>query len=164
MWQEGGSSEHILGTDPLSRDILARIIYGARTSLLIATVVLSIGTLIWAHRRTGRPLQRRHHRRDTHARRQLHLRNLPFILVALVAVIVYGQYFALVIILLSIFSWNGVARQARGNLESQDARLCLCRLRCRCQYIAKPLETLDSRPHQHSHRRHYASPRWANTH
>lgn len=34
-WQEGGSWEHPLGTDPLGRDMLSRIIYGTRVSLTV---------------------------------------------------------------------------------------------------------------------------------
>jgi len=52
VWAEGGSSVHILGTDDLGRDILSRIIYGARVSLLVAVVSVGIafvlGTLIGA--------------------------------------------------------------------------------------------------------------------
>lgn len=33
-WWSGGTSEFMFGTDELGRDILARVIYGARTSLL----------------------------------------------------------------------------------------------------------------------------------
>ncbi len=49
-WAEGGSTRHILGTDDLGRDILSRIIWGARVSLLVAVVSVSLafvcGTLI----------------------------------------------------------------------------------------------------------------------
>jgi peptide/nickel transport system permease protein len=38
--------KHILGTDQLGRDILSRIIWGSRISLLIAVVVVSISLLI----------------------------------------------------------------------------------------------------------------------
>jgi len=41
-WQEGGSWEYILGTDPVGRDILSRLIYGARFSLFIGLVVVTI--------------------------------------------------------------------------------------------------------------------------
>ncbi|WP_108723088.1 ABC transporter permease subunit [Mesorhizobium sp. ORS 3428] len=41
-WQTGGSSEYILGTDPVGRDILSRLLYGARFSLLIGAVVVSL--------------------------------------------------------------------------------------------------------------------------
>jgi dipeptide transport system permease protein len=45
-WQSGGSSAHLLGTDAIGRDILSRLIFGARLSLLIgvAVVVVSIVT------------------------------------------------------------------------------------------------------------------------
>ena len=35
-WDAGGSWAHPLGTDPLGRDVLSRILYGARTSLAVA--------------------------------------------------------------------------------------------------------------------------------
>lgn len=38
-WEAGGSARHLLGTDPVGRDILSRIIYGARVSLSISLVV-----------------------------------------------------------------------------------------------------------------------------
>ena len=36
VWDEEGSTNNLLGTDDLGRDILSRIIYGARVSLLVA--------------------------------------------------------------------------------------------------------------------------------
>jgi dipeptide transport system permease protein len=46
VWSTGGSSAHLLGTDAIGRDILSRLIFGARLSLLIdvAVVVISIVT------------------------------------------------------------------------------------------------------------------------
>ncbi len=48
----GGSSEHLLGTDNLGRDILSRLMYGARVSLVVAVVTVvaagSFGTLLGA--------------------------------------------------------------------------------------------------------------------
>jgi len=50
MWMEGGSAQHVLGTDQVGRDYLARLVYGARISLLIglSTVLVSglIGTAL----------------------------------------------------------------------------------------------------------------------
>jgi dipeptide transport system permease protein len=40
MWQAGGSSQFILGTDPVGRDILSRLIHGARFSLLMGLMVV----------------------------------------------------------------------------------------------------------------------------
>ncbi|MGA7276719.1 MAG: ABC transporter permease subunit [Desulfocapsaceae bacterium] len=45
FWQEGGSISFPLGTDAVGRDILSRLIYGARYSLFIGCVVVS-GALI----------------------------------------------------------------------------------------------------------------------
>jgi len=41
VWAYGGSDKNVLGTDDLGRDILSRIIYGARVSLIVA--VVSVG-------------------------------------------------------------------------------------------------------------------------
>ncbi len=41
-WQEGGKSAFLLGTDAVGRDILSRLIYGARYSLAIGCVVVFI--------------------------------------------------------------------------------------------------------------------------
>ena len=40
------SAEHMMGTDDLGRDVLSRVLYGARTSLLISVATLAIGGLI----------------------------------------------------------------------------------------------------------------------
>jgi len=49
-WASGGSKAHLLGTDAIGRDILSRLIYGARLSLLIGVAVVAIsivaGTLL----------------------------------------------------------------------------------------------------------------------
>ncbi len=42
VWQEGGSWEHILGTDDLGRDVLSRLIYGARLSLQVGCISVGI--------------------------------------------------------------------------------------------------------------------------
>ena len=42
FWQEGGSLEYLLGTDPLGRDMLSRLIVGARYSFFVGIVVVSI--------------------------------------------------------------------------------------------------------------------------
>ena len=42
VWQEGGMAGFLLGTDPVGRDILSRLIYGAQYSLFIGIVVVSI--------------------------------------------------------------------------------------------------------------------------
>jgi dipeptide transport system permease protein len=41
-WETGGSLEFVLGTDAVGRDILSRIIYGARYSLIIGCIVVTL--------------------------------------------------------------------------------------------------------------------------
>ncbi|MCA0245591.1 MAG: ABC transporter permease subunit [Proteobacteria bacterium] len=45
VFQEGGSWGHILGTDAVGRDILSRLIYGARFSLFIGLVVVTLSVV-----------------------------------------------------------------------------------------------------------------------
>ena len=45
---KGSSAEHLLGTDNMGRDILSRLIYGSRTSLLVALISLTLSTIIGA--------------------------------------------------------------------------------------------------------------------
>ncbi|WP_428644317.1 ABC transporter permease subunit [Roseibium sp.] len=42
FWEEGGKAAFLLGTDAVGRDILSRLIFGARFSLFIGVVVVSI--------------------------------------------------------------------------------------------------------------------------
>ena len=42
FWQEGGSASYLLGTDAVGRDILSRLIFGARYSLFVGVVVVVI--------------------------------------------------------------------------------------------------------------------------
>lgn len=112
-WFAEGTSDHLLGSDPLGRDLLSRIIYGSRISLMVASIVLTFGavggTLLglisgWLGGQV-----------DEIAMRFVDFTYAtPFILVALVVVIVLGQSLAVIIVLLVIFSWNSFARQVRG--------------------------------------------------
>src|SRR6266545_2054926 len=44
FWQAGGSDAHLLGTDHLGRDVLSRLIFGARVSMIVGiTAVLIAG-------------------------------------------------------------------------------------------------------------------------
>jgi dipeptide transport system permease protein len=42
VWMEGGSWEFVLGTDAVGRDIFSRLIHGARYSLYVGTIVVTI--------------------------------------------------------------------------------------------------------------------------
>ena len=42
IWEEGGTWKNVLGTDDLGRDILSRLVYGARVSLFVALATVGI--------------------------------------------------------------------------------------------------------------------------
>jgi peptide/nickel transport system permease protein len=45
-WQSGGSMDHLLGTDHLGRDVLSRLIFGARVSMVVGfTAVIFAGAI-----------------------------------------------------------------------------------------------------------------------
>jgi peptide/nickel transport system permease protein len=108
----GGTWQHVLGSDHLGRDVLSRIVYGARISLLvgIACVVLSapIGIAIglisgFAGGKIGETLMRL-------AEIQL---SIPTILLAIAVVTVLGPGLRNVIITLSVTGWPVYARIIR---------------------------------------------------
>ena len=49
-WQQGGSMEYFLGTDHVGRDVLSRLIFGARVSIIVGSAAVlvagTIGTLL----------------------------------------------------------------------------------------------------------------------
>jgi peptide/nickel transport system permease protein len=112
-----GSRDHPLGTDKLGRDILSRIIYGGRVSLLvgIATVTLSlaIGTVIgscagyfggWVDQLFMRLVDI--------------LMAFPGILLAIAFTAVLGPGLDHVVIALCVIGWTGYARLVRGEILS----------------------------------------------
>src|SRR6478609_10968495 len=46
LWQQGGSIAYPLGTDAIGRDILSRLIHGARLSLLIGIAVVTLSVIV----------------------------------------------------------------------------------------------------------------------
>lgn len=120
-WQEGGDSTYPLGTDPLGRDIMVRVFFGARISLMIAGIVLSIGGLFGCS--LGLVSGYLGGTADELIMRFVDLSlAVPFILVAMVTVVVFGQSFTMVIALLTLYSWSHFARQVRGEALSLKTR------------------------------------------
>jgi peptide/nickel transport system permease protein len=113
LWSGGAGRLHLLGTDPLGRDILSRVMYGARVSLLIgATAVLLAGTigvvLGLAAGYLGGLVETAIMRLvDT-------LLAIPFVLLAIVSVSLFGQNLLGLILILGLTGWLGYARVVRG--------------------------------------------------
>jgi dipeptide transport system permease protein len=46
VWAEGGDTRFLLGTDPVGRDMLSRLIYGSRYSLFVGCIVVSLSLVV----------------------------------------------------------------------------------------------------------------------
>jgi peptide/nickel transport system permease protein len=46
MWAQGGSSRHPLGTDTLGRDVLSRLLHGARISLIVGLAAVLVAGVV----------------------------------------------------------------------------------------------------------------------
>jgi len=111
-WMEGGSSENLLGIDHLGRDVLSRLIHGARVSLILAVVVVlisaAVGTVLGMISGYYGGLV------DDFVMRLVEIKQaVPLLLVAMIAAMVFGQSFTLLIVVLAFWSWTGFARQVR---------------------------------------------------
>ncbi|AYD64894.1 peptide ABC transporter permease [Achromobacter spanius] len=112
VWAEGGDWNHILGTDQLGRDVLARALYGVRVSALIGLSVALMGGLIGTTLGVvagyfGGAVDRAVSFLIT-ARLAL-----PIILVALAVVSVVGASLTVVVLVLGLLLWERYALVAR---------------------------------------------------
>lgn len=108
----GGTARHLLGTDELGRDILSRVYYGLRTSMLIAlgsaAISLLLGTtlgLVAAFRRGVA---------DAIIRVLIDFQaSMPFLIIALAVLAFFGDNLGLFIGLLGFYAWERYARLVR---------------------------------------------------
>lgn len=110
-----GSEGHLLGTDPLGRDLLSRLLYGTRVSLLVgfASVILagSVGVPL------GLIAGYYGGRLDGLIMRLVDLQlAIPFLVLALTIMAVMGQSLPNLIIVLGLSSWVAYARVVRGQV------------------------------------------------
>ncbi len=116
-WMEGGSWEHPLGTDKLGRDILSRIMYGARISMTMAAVSIVCGGIVgtalglvagywggwWDHI----------------IMRLVDIKvSIPTILLALILAAAMGPSYFTVFIVVVLTLWTRYARLVRGEVLS----------------------------------------------
>ncbi|MGD0795515.1 MAG: ABC transporter permease [Dehalococcoidales bacterium] len=113
FFAHGGSTAHFLGTDGFGRDILSRVIYGARISLSVSMLVIlitaSIGTIvgIFSGYIGGRW--------DSFLMRVTDVSlAFPAILIALLMAVILGPSFWTVVIAISLLGWAPYARLIRG--------------------------------------------------
>jgi peptide/nickel transport system permease protein len=112
-WADGGSMRYLLGTDDLGRDILSRLIHGARVSLAVTVLAIfgaafagtSIGLIAgyfggWTERIAMRIVD-------------LAL-SFPVIMLALLFAALFGPSLVNIVVVLALVLWSPFARMARG--------------------------------------------------
>jgi peptide/nickel transport system permease protein len=116
FWMEGSDPAHWLGTDQLGRDLLARVLYGARISLCIGFIAMLLAAVIgvtlgviagyfggWV---------------DTAISFVITARlALPVILVALAVVALAGASLTVVVLVLGALIWDRFALVARASVQ-----------------------------------------------
>ena len=114
--------DHPLGTDSMGQDIWTRLLYGARTSLLVAGAVAlissSLSLLVGASAALVGGLYERLCMRIIDA-----LISLPTIIVMILVAAYLRPSLPLLILLISLFSWPGGARIIRSQVLSLKQRM-----------------------------------------
>ena len=153
VWEARGTWSNVLGTDNLGRDVLSRILHGARLSILIGAAVVAVsatfGVLVglvagFAGGRVDAALMRWV---DVHVA-------FPGLLLSLVILVILGPGPGTVILALALNGWMVYARQIRSvvlsvrqlpyieSAEMAGARAGRIRLRHILPNLAAPLITL----------------------
>jgi peptide/nickel transport system permease protein len=115
FWMEGTDPAHILGTDQLGRDYLARLLYGARISLMIGVVTALISGLIGTT--LGVVAGYFGGRVDLVVTFLINVRlSMPVVLVALAVVALFGGSLETVILVLGLLLWDRFAVVMRASV------------------------------------------------
>jgi peptide/nickel transport system permease protein len=111
-WMEGGAPQHLLGTDQVGRDLLSRIIYGGRVSLVVGAgavlIAATIGVLL------GLGAGYFGGRADWTIMTLINVMlTFPFVLLALAVIAVLGPSLSNMILVLGVAGWPLYARVIR---------------------------------------------------
>ncbi len=115
VWSDTGSMKHILGTDQLGRDILSRLIYGSRITLIVAFFGTIVGGIFGLF--LGSISGFFGGKIDTIIMRIADIQlAFPFILLALFIVAILGSGLRNIILVAGISGWVRYARLVRGEI------------------------------------------------
>jgi peptide/nickel transport system permease protein len=115
VWDERGTWKHVLGTDRLGRDILSRLIWGARVSLTAGVVTVLLASAFGA----GVGMVAGYHggRVDAALMRITDATmSFPVILLALILAVTVGPSFVNVVSAIAVILWARYARVIRGQV------------------------------------------------
>jgi peptide/nickel transport system permease protein len=121
VWSAQGTWAHILGTDSLGRDLLSRLIYGARTSLFISVsaslIAACLGTVI------GTLGGYYGGRIDAFVIYLINVKlSLPIMLVALAIIAITSSSIELLIAILGLLTWDRYALVTRSLTQQMRER------------------------------------------
>ncbi|WP_343315019.1 ABC transporter permease [Brucella sp. BE17] len=117
----GGNWSFLFGTDHLGRDVLSRLLYSIRTSVLIALM----GTLIGASIGTLMGFLAAHFRGRVDDAVMILVdfqASVPYLIIALAVLAFLGNSFSLFIVIVGFFGWEVYARLARGLVISINSQ------------------------------------------
>jgi len=112
-----GTNGFLLGTDSTGRDLLVRILYGARISLFVGIVTTLIASVLGVA--VGLIAGYFGGVVDTVlARFTDAVLAFPYIVLALALAVVFGPSLTIILVMITFFSWAGIARIVRGQTLS----------------------------------------------
>jgi peptide/nickel transport system permease protein len=121
VWQDGGSGQRFLGSDALGRDVLSRLLWGARVSLPIALAATALGAVVGS----ALGLLAGYYRGaiDGVVTKLIDVQlGFPFVLFAISVIAVAGPSLTVLVVVLAIGGWVSHARIVRGLVLSLRER------------------------------------------
>jgi peptide/nickel transport system permease protein len=120
-WDASAGLARVLGTDSLGRDVLSRVIFGARTTFVVATAATLLGGAVGTA--LGLLGGYRGGRIDETVRKLVDMQlAFPYLLLAISILAVAGRGLGILIAVLAISSWPVFARIVRGEVLSLRGR------------------------------------------